>query len=167
MNLKNKINFVLKLRHPHAALTFSPHQIILKTATHEEGCMRQWAIQAKAFISDADDCVRGLLVCEISWEKDPATGKHHFVEIPGSERELPCDLALIAIGYRGVEHSPLWSQLGLAIDEKGTVENTNFITSSDRVFAAGDARRGQSLVVWAIAEGREVARVVAGRGVGE
>jgi glutamate synthase (NADPH) small chain len=88
------------------------------------------------------------------------TGKYAFHEITGSEREIPCELALIAIGYQGVTPAPIWEQLGLKLNAKGVIDAQNYQTSNPKVFVAGDARRGQSLVVWAIAEGREVAKAV-------
>lgn len=130
------------------------------SSSHEEGCERAWEVQTKAFVSGSDGRVKGLVVSDLIWEKDPVTDRYAFREKPGSAREIPCDLALIAIGYRGVAPGAIWEQLNLLPDDRGLVAAENYQTAHPRVFAAGDARRGQSLVVWAIAEGREAARAV-------
>ena len=98
---------------------------------------------------------------QIEWSKD-ASGKHIFNEIPGTEKVLPCELVTIAAGFLGPDHKGLLDGMGLAYDERGNVKaNTkDYKTSIEKVFAAGDMRRGQSLVVWAISEGRECARAV-------
>ncbi|MCC6460102.1 MAG: glutamate synthase subunit beta [Saprospiraceae bacterium] len=130
------------------------------SSSHEEGCERAWEVQTKAFVAGPDGRVKGLLVAELIWEKDPATGRFGFQEQPGSEREIACDLALVAIGYRGVAQAPLWAQLGLDLNADGLLAAEGYRTSRGHIFAAGDARRGQSLVVWAIAEGRQAAEAV-------
>ncbi len=83
-----------------------------------------------------------------------------FEEIPGSERIIPCELALLAIGFIGAEKGGMVDELKLELDERGNIKTQNYKTSQEGVFAAGDIRRGQSLVVWAISEGREAARAV-------
>tara|TARA_Y100000590_G_scaffold329682_2_gene374399 strand:- start:467 stop:814 length:348 start_codon:yes stop_codon:yes gene_type:complete len=86
-------------------------------------------------------------------------GKPHFIEIPGSVRELRCDLALIAMGFTGPEKSRLLESSKLKLSADGNVwRNENWMTSEDGIFAAGDMQRGQSLIVWAIADGRSAAR---------
>lgn len=139
-----------------------PHQPMTLTtsSSHEEGCERAWEVQTKSFVATPDGRVKGLVVVDLIWEKDPATGRYAFREKPDSEREIPCDLALIAIGYRGVAPGAIWEQLDLLPDDRGLVPAENYQTNHPRVFVAGDARRGQSLVVWAIAEGREAAKVI-------
>jgi glutamate synthase (NADPH/NADH) small chain len=82
-----------------------------------------------------------------------------YAAVPGEEFELPADLVLIAIGFSGVEREGVVEQLGLELDARGNVAAPSFSTSEPGVFAAGDARRGQSLIVWAIAEGRRCARL--------
>jgi glutamate synthase (NADPH/NADH) small chain len=82
------------------------------------------------------------------------------VEIAGTERDLPCDLALLAMGFLHPQQEGLLKQLSVDLDERGNVKANNYQTSVEGVFAAGDMRRGQSLVVWAISEGREAARAV-------
>lgn len=134
--------------------------VLTTSSSHEEGCARAWEVQTKVFVEDANGVVKGLLVTDLAWEKDFDTGRYSFQEVPGSERELPCDLALIAIGYQGAMPGPMWAQLGLLLDTRGLIATENYHTDQPRVFVAGDVRRGQSLVVWAIAEGRAAAEEV-------
>jgi glutamate synthase (NADPH/NADH) small chain len=133
--------------------------MILRTSSsHEEGCERQWSIVTKEFVADANGNLKGLKIVEVEWKvKD---GKSVFEEVRGSERELPCELALLAMGFLHPQQQGLLQQLGVDLDERGNVRCVNYQTSVESVFAAGDMRRGQSLVVWAISEGREAARAV-------
>ncbi len=134
---------------------------ILRTSTsHEEGCTREWAVLTKAFLDDGRGQVRALRIAEVEWSKDPETGRYQMREKAGTERELPCQLALIAAGFLHPEGEGLLEQLGVARTERGTILDSGYATNVEGVFAAGDARRGQSLVVWAIAEGRQAARAV-------
>ncbi len=134
--------------------------MILRTSTsHEEGCDRNWSIQTKEFIGDEDGNVKSLKIVEIKWDKDK-NGKMGFVEVPNTERDVPCDLALLAIGFLHGETKGIRQELDLDLDERGNIKTTNYQTNIPKVFAAGDMRRGQSLVVWAISEGREAARAV-------
>jgi glutamate synthase (NADPH/NADH) small chain len=135
--------------------------MILRTSTsHEEGCERQWSIVTKEFIGDQNGNLTGLKVVEVEWKK-PEPGKaHSFTEIAGSERIVPCELALLAMGFLHPQKEGLLHELGVDFDERGNVKATKYQTSVEGVFAAGDLRRGQSLVVWAISEGREAARAV-------
>jgi glutamate synthase (NADPH/NADH) small chain len=133
--------------------------MILRTSSsHEEGCDRHWSIVTKEFVGDAQGKLKGLKVVNVEWKvKD---GKSVFEEVKDSEREIPCELALLAMGFLYPQRDGLLRQLGVEIDERGNVRCTNYQTSVEGVFAAGDMRRGQSLVVWAISEGREAARAV-------
>ncbi len=135
--------------------------VIMRTSTsHEEGCHREWSILTKEFRGDAHGHVESLLTVNIEWTKDEQ-GRHVMQEIPGSERVWPCQLALLAMGFVGPERKGPISDLGLELDPRGNVKtDSEYRTSLDGVFAAGDLRRGQSLVVWAIQEGREAARAV-------
>ena len=134
--------------------------MVLRTSTsHEEGCDRKWAILTKSFIGE-EGKLTALELIDIKWERNPETGKFGFIEIPGTSRTIPCDLALLAIGFVGPEKAGLLEQLGTELDARGNVKTENYRTSIPKVFAAGDIRRGQSLVVWAISEGREAAHVV-------
>lgn len=132
--------------------------MMLRTSTsHEEGCERQWSINTKAFIGDENGNLKALRLVDLTWEN--RDGKMQMVELPGSERDVPCELALLAAGFLHPQHNGLLDDLGLEYDERGNVKTTNYQTSTNpKVFAAGDMRRGQSLVVWAISEGREAAR---------
>ena len=131
----------------------------LNTSTsHEEGCDRHWSILTKEFISDNKGHVKGLKVVDIKWAVNKNTGRAEFKEVPGTERTLPCDLALLSIGFIHPEHDNAIGQLEISVDDRGNVIDTEYQTNKDKVFTAGDMRRGQSLVVWAIAEGREAAR---------
>ncbi len=135
--------------------------MMLRTSSsHEEGADRHWALLTKSFHGDEDGHVRELTLVNIEWERDLNTGRYSFQEIEGTERKIPCDLALLAIGYLHPQHAGLLDSLGVEYDERGNVKTENYRTTVDNVFAAGDMRRGQSLVVWAISEGREAARAV-------
>jgi len=135
--------------------------MILRTSTsHEEGCQREFSILTKEFRGDADGNVQSLLTVRIEWEKD-AAGRHVMKELSGTEKEWPCQLALLAMGFIGPEKRGAIEELGLELDPRGNVKtNGEYKTSVDGVYAAGDLRRGQSLVVWAIHEGREAARAI-------
>ena len=132
--------------------------MMLRTSTsHEEGCERQWSINTKAFIGDENGNLKSLRLVDLTWQNEG--GKMQMVELPGSERDVPCELALLAAGFLHPQHNGLLDDLGLEYDERGNVKTTNYQTSTNpKVFAAGDMRRGQSLVVWAISEGRDAAR---------
>jgi glutamate synthase (NADPH/NADH) small chain len=99
---------------------------------------------------------------DLEWKITEDGRPAQFVEVPGSERELPCELALLAMGFVHPQHTGLISELGVELDERGNVRATEkaYQTNIQKIFAAGDIRRGQSLVVWAISEGRECARKV-------
>jgi glutamate synthase (NADPH) small chain len=135
--------------------------MILRTSTsHEEGCERQWSIVTKEFIGDESGNLKGLKIVEVEWKK-PEPGKPQaFSEVAGTERVIPCELALLALGFLHPQKQGMLAELGIDYDERGNVKATKYQTSVEGVFAAGDMRRGQSLVVWAISEGREAARAV-------
>ena len=139
------------------------YPMILKTSSsHEEGAERRWAIATKAFVGDENGQLKALKVVDLSWEITEEGRPAKFVEKAGTERELPCELALFAMGFLHPQKKGLLDDLGIALDERGNVKasETEFQTSIPKIFAAGDGRRGQSLVVWAISEGRECARKV-------
>ncbi len=137
--------------------------MVLRTSTsHEEGCEREWAVLTEEFVKDEEGKLRGLRTVNIRWSRDQ-TGRNTFVKIPDTERELPCQLLLIAAGFMHPQHEGLLNTLGVGLDNRKNVAASpehGYQTSVPKVFAAGDMRRGQSLVVWAIAEGRECARSV-------
>jgi len=133
--------------------------MILRTSTsHEEGVNRDWSINTKKF-SGHDGQVTKLHGIRLNWQR-ASDGRMAMEEIPGSDFELDCDLVLLALGFLGPEPEGIISQLGLKLDPRSNVLCDNYQSSVPGVFAAGDTRRGQSLVVWAIWEGRECARAV-------
>ena len=136
--------------------------MILRTSSsHEEGGERNWAMLTKSFVGDEQGNLKGIVVVNIEWVTGE-NGRPSFKEVEGTEREIPCELALLAIGFLHTQPKGLLEQFDIELDERGNIKaNTQeFQTSVDKVFAAGDSRRGQSLVVWAISEGREAARAV-------
>ncbi len=132
--------------------------VVRTSSSHEEGGERAWSMLTRKFIDNGDGAVSGLEVAEIEWYTDE-NGNRSFREKEGSERILPCDLALLAIGFVSPERE-LPDQLKLETDPRGNIKTKKYRTSNPRIYSAGDARRGQSLVVWAIAEGREAAAEV-------
>ncbi len=132
------------------------------TSSHEEGADRYWAIATKAFIGDKEGNLQAARVVDLAWKIPETGGQARFEEIPGSEREIPCQLALLAMGFLHPQYEGLLKQLDVDLDAKGNVKASeqNFQTNIQKIFTAGDMRRGQSLVVWAISEGRECARKV-------
>jgi glutamate synthase (NADPH/NADH) small chain len=126
---------------------------------HEEGGERLYSISTQRFEGDADGRVTGLRAVRVEMrEKD---GRRQFVEVEGSEFLIPAQLVLLAMGFLGPEPGPLLTDLGLKLTERGNVwRDHNWMTSAPGVFTAGDMQRGQSLIVWAIAEGRSAARGV-------
>jgi glutamate synthase (NADPH) small chain len=133
--------------------------MILRTSTsHEEGVNRDWSINTRKF-SGHNGQVTKLHGIRLNWQKS-SDGRMAMEEIPGSDFELDCDLVLLALGFLGPEPDGIIKQLGLKLDPRSNVLCDNYQSSVPGVFAAGDTRRGQSLVVWAIWEGRECARAV-------
>src|SRR5690606_4593758 len=125
--------------------------VLSTSSSHEEGVERKWAILTKEFIGDSRGRLQGLKIVDIKWGVN--NGKMGFEEIPGTERIIPCELALLAIGFVGAEKGMLLSELGVELDARGNIKTENYMSTHDGIFAAGDMRRGQSLVVWAISEG--------------
>ena len=130
------------------------------SSSHEEGCERDWAVATKRF-EGRNGRVEKLIAARVEWQKDPG-GAMKMIEIPGSEFELKADLVLLAMGFTGPVGAGMLEQFGVERDARTNVKaNTDdYRTSMAKVFAAGDMRRGQSLVVWAIREGRQCARAV-------
>lgn len=129
----------------------------LKTSSsHEEGVDRNWSILTKEFVKDPQGHLKAVKTVEVKWVKIPGE-RPQLQEVAGSEKEWPCDLALLALGFTGPEET-LSEQLGLHIDQRSNIQaSNNYQTNIPHIFAAGDMRRGQSLIVWAISEGREAA----------
>ena len=135
--------------------------MVLRTSSsHDEGCDRQWAIRTKAFIGDDNGQLKAAQICGIEWQKDEETGRYSFKDIPGTDEEIPCELVFLAIGFVHPQFKGMLEQLGVEVDDRGNVRDDQYQTNVEGVFVAGDMRRGQSLVVWAISEGREAARSV-------
>ncbi|UCD82471.1 MAG: glutamate synthase subunit beta [Desulfobacterales bacterium] len=132
----------------------------MRTSTsHEEGCLRQWGILTKSFIGEAGKIVK-LKTVDVEFVID-GQGRTEMREIAGSEREWPADLVLLALGFTGPEPNTIVTGCNLDLDERGNIQtDQNYMTNKPGIFAAGDAHRGQSLIVWAISEGREAARCV-------
>ncbi len=131
----------------------------LKTSSsHEEGCDRNWLINTKEFITNEKEELTGLKTVEVEWKLEPGK-RPQLIEKPDSEKTWPCDLVLLALGFTGPE-TTLSDQLGLEVDARSNYQATNYQTNIPHIFTAGDMRRGQSLIVWAISEGREAAREV-------
>ena len=122
------------------------------SSAHEEGGERLFSVNTERFLDDGDGNVRALLLHEVRFEGG------RFVKVEGTEHELPADLVFLAMGFVGPERGGFIEQLGVRLDERGNVaRDDQYMTNVDGVFVAGDMGRGQSLIVWAIAEGRSCA----------
>jgi glutamate synthase (NADPH/NADH) small chain len=129
--------------------------LVLRTSTSQkEGAERQWSILTKEFVGNDAGEVTGLKVVDVEWTDK---SKFQFEEVAGSERTLPCDRAYLAIGFLHPQKEGLLEQLGIETNERGNIKDDMYRTNKEHIFAAGDCRRGQSLVVWAISEGRKAA----------
>jgi glutamate synthase (NADPH/NADH) small chain len=128
------------------------------SSSHEEGCDRNWLINTKEYITNDKNELVGLKTVEVAWEIVPGE-RPVLIEREGTEKTWPCDLVLLALGFTGPENT-LSDQLGLELDQRTNFKANNYQTNVPHIFTAGDMRRGQSLIVWAINEGREAAREV-------
>ena len=140
-------------------LTWPNWPMKLRTSTsHQEGCERQWSILTKSFEGNENGEVTKLICVEVEWKKSE-DGSMKMIEVEDSEFEIEADLVLLAMGFVHPIYEGLVNNLSLKLDQRGNIEadEISFKTSSDKVFVAGDCRRGQSLVVWAISEGRKCA----------
>jgi glutamate synthase (NADPH/NADH) small chain len=159
---KSVTNFEIMAKPPveRSASTPWPYwPLQLKTSSsHEEGCERNWLINTKEFLTNEKGELTGLITVEVSWKITPGK-RPELIEKEGSEKTWPCELVLLALGFTGPEKT-LSEQLGLEIDRRNNYKANNYQTNKPHIFTAGDMRRGQSLIVWAISEGREAARVV-------
>ena len=138
------------------------------SSSQEEGCERMWNVATKAFVDDGKGNLRAVRYVLVRWDRDDQ-GRWQMSEVPGSEGELRADLVLLAMGFVHPVHEgmieEMQSEAGLELDARGNVKGATegdkaYCTTVDGLFAAGDMRRGQSLVVWAIREGRQCARAV-------
>ena len=125
------------------------------SSAHEELDNRIFSVSTESFIGDQEGKLKAIKIVETKFEN----GK--FEKVPGTEKELPADLVFLAMGFTGPEKSELLPQLEVELDERGNIKRDGeFATNQEGVFVAGDAGRGQSLIVWAIAEGRSAASAV-------
>jgi glutamate synthase (NADPH/NADH) small chain len=134
------------------------------SSSQEEGCERMWNVTTKEFLGDKNGRLRALKCALVRWDKD-ADGRWQMSEVEDSEFELKADLVTLAMGFVHPVHEGMLTDMGVALDARGNVQGATegadaYRTSVDGVFSAGDMRRGQSLVVWAIREGRQCARAV-------
>lgn len=136
--------------------------LLKNTSSHEEGAKRAWSVNTKNFIADEKGNLKALKVVDVEWEIDANGRPVTFKEVAGTERDLPCELVLLAMGFLHPQKEGLIEKLGVELDNRGNVKASEhtYQTNIAKIFAAGDVRRGQSLVVWAISEGREAARKV-------
>jgi glutamate synthase (NADPH/NADH) small chain len=126
------------------------------SSAHEEGGVREYAINTRRFLGDDHGRVRALETVRVEMKHE--NGRMQFVEIPGTEKIYPAQLVLLAMGFSGPERKGMLEQFGVELDPMGNVKaDVDRRTSVAKVFTAGDMARGQSLIVWAIAEGRHAA----------
>ncbi|WP_241085360.1 glutamate synthase subunit beta [Candidatus Vondammii sp. HM_W22] len=137
----------------------------MRTSTsQEEGCERMWCVATKEFIDDGNGSIKAISCIKVEWNKDQG-GNWQMSEIEGSGFELKADLVTLAMGFVHPVHEGMLEELGVEFDDRGNVKSATegknaYKTSNYGIFTAGDMRRGQSLVVWAIREGRQCARAV-------
>ena len=136
--------------------------VLKTTSSHEEGAERFWGINTEEFLGDGNGNLRAIRVNEVTWELDVMGRPIKFHKVEDSEREIPCQRVFLAMGFLHPQFPGVLENLGVALDERKNVKAKEGVyrTNLTKVFAAGDMRRGQSLVVWAISEGREAARKV-------
>jgi glutamate synthase (NADPH/NADH) small chain len=136
--------------------------LVLRTRlspAHAEGGDRRYEVAVQRFLGDEHGRLRALEIAEVRVERDP--DGHRVITPVGAPLQIPCDLALLAIGFDGVEEMPLLDELGLTLNRRGALPcGSDWQTTAPGVFVCGDAHRGASLIVWAIAEGRSAAHAV-------
>ena len=148
---KSVTQFELLPKPPNDRTQFMPwptYPMILKTSSsHEEGVDREWAIATKKFIGDENGNLKALKMVDLEWKITEDGKPAQFVEIAGSEREIPCELALLAMGFVHPQHEGMLNELETELDERGNVKATDksYQTNISKIFTAGDMRRGQSL----------------------
>lgn len=138
---------------------FYPMKLRVSTS-HEEGCERHYSILTKRFVGDDEGKLKALETVNIEFVTPEGGGRPELKEIPGSEKQWPCELAVLALGFLHPETDTIVGQYEADLDERGNVKVSNWQSSTPGFFAAGDAQRGQSLIVWAISDGRECAVAV-------
>ena len=134
------------------------------STSQEEGAVRKFSVSTKSFVDDGNGNVKAIICVEVQWNKDE-NGQWKLSEVEGSEFELKADVVTLAMGFVHPVHEHMIESLGVELDGRGNVKGDTegkqaYYTSIDKVFAAGDMRRGQSLVVWAIREGRQCAHAI-------
>lgn len=128
------------------------------TTSHEEGCIREWCVSTKKFLGEKG-VLKSLEGVKVQWKND--NGRMIMEEVPGTEFQQPVDMVLLAMGFLHPQHEGLLEELGVKFDARGNViADENYMTEKEGIFVAGDMRRGQSLVVWALNDGRRVAKSV-------
>jgi glutamate synthase (NADPH/NADH) small chain len=133
--------------------------IFRTTSAHEEGGERLYSVSTKQFIGDENGNLKELELVTVEMQRE--AGRVVFNEVPGSNTRIPCELVLLAMGFTGAEKEGMLEQLKVSINERGNVwRDENWMTSVPGIFTAGDMQHGQSLIVWAISEGRSAARGV-------
>ena len=161
---KSVVNFEIMPKPPGERSAKTPWPfwpLQLKTSSsHKEGADRNWLINTKEFIKDTNGKLTALKTVNVEWKMIPGE-RPQLIEIAGTEKTWPCDLALLALGFTGPE-STLADKLGIEKDGRSNYKAVygKYQTNIPNIFTAGDMRRGQSLIVWAISEGREAARQV-------
>ena len=131
------------------------------SSSHEEGGLRDWSVSTRAFLGDERGRVRAMSCVRVEW-REGDDGRMNLAEVPGSEFEIETELVLLAMGFVHPVHGGMLEELGIDRDGRGNVkaDTDGYRASDPKIFTAGDMRRGQSLVVWAIREGRQCARAV-------
>ena len=162
---KSVTQFELLPKPPEGRNSFMPwptYPMVLKTtSSHEEGCERDWAVATKEFIADENGNLKALKTVELEWKVEDGRASK-FIEKAGSEKIIDCELVLLAMGFVAPQKEGMLNELDVELDERGNVKanEKDYKTNISKIFSCGDMRRGQSLVVWAISEGRECARQV-------
>ncbi len=134
-------------------------QTLSTSTSHEEGCERLWSLNAKEFITE-NGHVKGVKFVELEWSEPDNNGRRTFKEISNSERIIPADLVLLAMGFLHCDHHTYVKDLNLELDERGNIKTQNYKTSAEKYFATGDTITGASLVVRAIYHGRKAAEAI-------
>ena len=161
---KSVVNFEILDRPPTGRPVEQPWPFwpmrLRTSSSHKEGAERYFSISTKSFVGDHEGRLKKLITVEIEWDRKPGE-RPVLIELAGTEREWDCDLALLALGFTGSEPT-LAKALGVAMDSRTNIKApvSDYQTNVPGVFAAGDQRRGQSLIVWAISEGRQAAHHV-------
>jgi glutamate synthase (NADPH/NADH) small chain len=162
---KSVTQFELLPKPPEGRNSYMPwptYPMVLKTtSSHEEGCEREWAVATKEFLADENGNLKALKTVVLEWKVEDGKPSK-FVEKAGSEKIIDCELVLLAMGFVSPQKEGMLNELDVELDDRGNVRanERDYKTNISKIFSCGDMRCGQSLVVWAISEGRECARQV-------